>query len=643
MGAPRLRPRLESSRRADFDLTPDRWQRSQNRQPVTRQPDPQDRSRAKSNPGVARPDSFSEDDRPLAEIRKNIHDALRMVSLHRWAFFVPFSVVTCTAFILSLSYPRTYRASTTFERRDDPVMLSLQTSAAAMGFKQFRSTVVRDLRSAAYMSEVVQELGLPGVDERTEDGALTEAADRRRTALARSLAGTLSVRVASPSVQLDIITITYTGPDPAIGRKLVDQAKRTYIRRTMKWIHDDFLTRQREYFQQEATEAQRELLVARRQEQDLRLENPLVDPANPGTISLKLAQLDMERRELLLRQREYRADRSAIEQMLAAVEAATVDRLGVLDKEKPITTQTPLSAEARALTARIRTLDNQVANLRSTRGMTDQHPEVASILKERAALTRRLEQPRDRDQEAIFVALPPAVATTTPIDLAARSERARLLTQLAAQEDKLKEIDISLQTNQLNSEEHAHAKDLFAQKQTEFAELLGDITQAGQRQRKALATVASIQPAITAFERGRLLLFSEGSPARGGSRPISPKASTVVLLALFSGLATGIVFVVLAEVFDHVFRTSSQVARGLGLPLLESIDEIVTAHDRRRRLLQRAVLTPIVVTCFVTLTLLTGAMAYLSIERPATFEKLRKFPEAAIHLFAGEPPSSKNS
>ena len=38
-----------------------------------------------------RPESTIGDDRPFAEIRKNLQDGLRMLSLHRWAFIVPFT------------------------------------------------------------------------------------------------------------------------------------------------------------------------------------------------------------------------------------------------------------------------------------------------------------------------------------------------------------------------------------------------------------------------------------------------------------------------------------------------------------------------------------------------------------------------
>ena len=116
--------------------------------------------------------------------------------------------------------------------------------------------------------------------------------------------------------------------------------------------------------------------------------------------------------------------------------------------------------------------------------------------------------------------------------------------------------------------------------------------------------------------------------------PIAPKAKNIILLSILLGVAAGVVFVILAEVMDHVYRSSGQVARSLGLPILDAIDEIVTAQDRRRILVHRMVVTPIVIGAGLALTTLTGSMAYLSLRQPTAYEKLRRIPEAALEFFA---------
>lgn len=594
---------------------------------------------------LGRGEHVIDEDRPFAEIRRTLHDALRMLSLHRWAFFIPFSLVTCAAFVLSLYYPRTYRATTSFERRNDPVMTNLPISAGAASFKYFRNTMVQDLTSVECMSEVVENLGLAKDLERNPDGTLTAASIQRRNALARSLASGLRVSTVSPSEHIDIIRITYSGPDPTIGRKLVDEVKRTYGRRTMAWIRT-FLTSQRDYFEQEAQEASAEVKRTQREETRLRLENPLVDPNNPGTISLKLAQLEMESRELQMRRREYEAELSALQQLLAATELPVVSGPEPADEGEAPGKEVYLSPQAHQLSGQIREVDRKIEELRTTRGMTDLHPEIEKLLVRRRWLHDELEHQCAIDYDAAVTngslgTLAKVSSSTVLAGEPYNGDRARLLVQIAAQKAKLKDIEISMRTNELATDQIRQAKREVYDKQEEFAEVMGRVAQAKQKQRRLETTLASIEPAIKAVEQNRLLRFSEGQPARGSSIPISPKSHTIVLLSLLAGLATGVVFVVLAEVFDHVYRASGQVARSLGLPLLESIDEIITAKDRRYHFLRKAVVTPLIVTCLVGLTGFVGSMAYLSVEQPWTYQKIRKIPQAAIRLFADQPPDTQ--
>ncbi len=615
---------------------------------MTKQAYSSGRSRTKGAGSLGRTEQPVEDDRPFAEIRRTLHDALRMLSLHRWAFFIPFSVVTCAAFIVSLYYPRTYMATTSFERRNDPVMMNLPISAGAASFKYFRNTMVHDLTAVKSMSEVVENLNLTKDFERNEDGTLTEASKRRRDALARSLSAKLHISTTSPSEQIDIIQVTYTGPDPTIGRRLVDEVKRTYIRRTMVWIHE-FLTSQRDYFTQQAREALAEVKKAQREETRLRLENPHVDPANPGSVSLKLTQLEMERRDLTLRQRGYHAELSALQQLLAATQPTVPVEPGSANHGDSLDNVELLSPEALEMGAQIRQVEHKIDELRTTRGMTDAHPEVKDLLARCRRLGSELEQQRIKDRNTTTTNAPldkVALQITAGMSMAAQpyqSERTRLLVQIAAQKAKLKDLEISLETNELTTKQLLQAKREVYDKQEEFAETTGKASQARQRHRQLEATLMNIEPAIKAIDQDRLLQFSAGQPARGSVRPISPKARIVILLALMAGISTGIVMVVLAEVLDHVYRSSGQVARSLGLPMLESIDEIITSEDRRYLFVRKAVLTPLIVVCFIGFTGLTASMAYLSIEQPWTYQKIQEIPQAAINLFAAETPDNETT
>lgn len=587
---------------------------------------------------LGRAENAFDDDRPFAEVRKTLHDALRLLSQHRWMFFVPFCLVTCAAFIASLYVPRTYSATTSFELRNDPVMINLPMSAGAASFKYFRNTMVRDLTSVECMTEVVDALGLPKDAERDAEGKLTTDSARNRDALARMYSANVNVSVSSPSELVDIVKIGYTGPDPTIGRALVDQLKKTYTRRTMAWIHD-FLVSQRDYFFHEANEAREELLRAEREDTRLRMENPFVNPADPGAISSRLAQLESERRELQIRKREYETELDGYRQLLAASEPQAETHAG---DPGPLIESEFASQETVNLLTQIQEIQGKVTALRDTRGMTDYHPDVIAMLELRKGLEEKVREQRERDRQMASSGVGTmSGGTELPRSIGPwQSERARLMIQIAAQNTKIKDLEISLASNDRSIEELTHAKDNVYDKQEEFGAVIANVQRAKQRLAQAESTVSTIDPAIKAVEQDRLMQFAEGQPARGGNIPVSPRGITVLLLCLVAGAIAGAIFVFLAELLDHVFRSSSQVGRSLGLPILEAIDEIVTGNDRRRYLVQHAVVTPLLILVCLGVTGLTGSMAYLSLTQPWTYQKIRGIPQTALNLFIESKPEA---
>jgi len=613
---------------------------------VTKQDQLTPANRAQSQPAGTRPDTPAEDERPLAEVRRTVQDLVRMVSLHRWAFLVPCCVVASGAFVLSLYYPRTYRAVTSFERRNDPILVNLPNTSGSASFDYFRSTMVRDLTSPEYLEEVVDNIGLTKDFERAPDGNLTAPSRRRRLALASSLAETLRIDSEAPNKHMDIIWLRYTGPDANIGSRLLNELKKTYIRRTMGWIRE-FLEKQQSYYAHEAELAMEEVKLAEHDLTTLRLELPYADPQTPGSIATQMSQYELAREGLLARRREYATELSAQEQMLANIET----RLhSAMDTKTEVFSHLSL----------VQDLDRKIENLKQTRGMTLQHPEVQGLLSERRRLLAELDEYREQRGETTVTNVPIS-SPSAPVSASAvppresggarplQSEYAQLRVQIAAQVAKLKEIDIDLQTNARALAELMNAKETVHERQEEYADIVNRVNKAKRRHGDVLRTLESIEPAIRAVEQDRLLQFTAGSPARGSSYPVNPQARTIVLLAILAGLGAGAVFVILAELLDHVFHNSGQVARSLGLPILESIDEIVTTIDRRRQFMRRVVVVPIALSCCLGFVSATGFLAYVSIRKPWVYERIKAIPRSTLEFLAGnqdggepEGPSSPN-
>jgi hypothetical protein len=297
----------------------------------------------------------------------------------------------------------------------------------------------------------------------------------------------------------------------------------------------------------------------------------------------------------------------------------------------------PLSEESLKIVSLVEATNAEIEQLQRTRGMTDQHPSIVELAATRDSLRRRLERQRDIDAQLAggedAVVGPPPDAALSPAAVAWQRSRNELDVRISAQEQKIKEVQIDLDANHEAIAQLEQAKTELFDRREEFELVHDRVVKAKQRVAQHEKTLAGIVPAIKTIEQGRLLQFSEGGPASGGVTPISPKSSSIILLALLAGVTAGVIFVVLAELVDGIFRSSGQVARSLGLPVLESIDEIVTGQDRRRLLVQRTVVAPLIVAGCLCITGLTGSMAYLSLQRPWAYERLRTIPQAALDLF----------
>ena len=579
----------------------------------------------------SRPDLPTEDGRPFAELRKTISDTFRIISVHRWAFLVPFSLVSSAAFLLSLYYPRTYQATTTFERRNDPIMIDLPSAAGAASFRYFRSTMERDLTSLAYMSEAVENLGLLSDLSRQPDGTLTPEAERKRSSLARELGGTIAINTMSPNEHVDIIKLTYTGPDPRIGTKLLDEVKKTYTRRTMAWIRR-FLESQRDYFAQSLIEAGDVVKLALHDQTRLRMESPHFNPEDPGEVTVRIGAYELERRELELRRRDYDAELQSLRQMIAMTQPAEVTAQGVDELGDAIRMYS--SPETLHAVDQIQRIDVEIDKLRTTRGVTDEHPEMKHLSAQRRVADAELQRTRERDREAASQphhGVGPGLAIAHPL----LGERARLAIQMATQEARIRDMDITIGTNEAAIEQLRTAKAGIFGHLDEYSDITANVSKARQRHREISETLSKIEPAIKAIEQDRVLQFTAGEPARGSIIPVNPKSTTIMLLAILSGLGAGVVFVMLAEILDSVYHNSTQIARSLGLPILETIDVIVTSGDRRRLLVQQAVFAPLLLVAFLSLTGFSVA-AFPSIERPWTFQEIRALPQSAMKLFASK-------
>jgi hypothetical protein len=279
-----------------------------------------------------------------------------------------------------------------------------------------------------------------------------------------------------------------------------------------------------------------------------------------------------------------------------------------------------------------------VAELKIRRGMTDLHPDIV----EEVALQQRYRDALAAELEAAPEEPAPELNGPSEPYLAAASGHSMWLPAVAQVEMDLASRN---EQHQLNAEEIARLEEQVAEyvamqgnvfaKRQEFGRLEEELERAREEYETYQGLVDECNRALTVENQNRGILFTDVVPVEGQHVAVSPLAKTVLLLSLLAGAVTGTVFVFIAELFDRRFRTSAQVGRSLGLPILENINEIVTAAQRRRAFLRRTILVPAVAALLLGMVLLSGGASYLSLSHPDSYERMTRVPRSVWARLGG--------
>lgn len=562
----------------------------------------------------------------VSDVRHTLQEVLRIAGHRRWRFVFPFCLVGATALVCSLWVPRQYTTQTVVKREHDPVFSSMMGRAWTHPYAEIKNRMLSDLQDEEAITAILEELDLPEGLERFDDGGLTPAAEARRRRLARAVAEGLSVKSLSSIKDCDVMAINLVMADAAHMEEILAAVRDHYIT-TAKQRTVDLLRDVEQFFRGESDRCRAELETLERQLLEYELKYPGINPdaSDPGRTeqtTLVVERLELERKiDTLRTQRQGLADRLAaltrLGQDVATPEAASA-----------LLQPNPRHAE---LNQEITLLLKQIAESRTLRGMTDLHPTIVQ-LQNRVALRREelAGTPREIAMTADSVAGGDSVAAAIE-DLTRQVAEADAA--IAAHQSRLSAIEDTLariEKTRIQTVEHRQ-----------------DYIRLRQKEAQATAELQSWQQNIGPIERiflvedaNRTIHFATVKGVDPVLKPSAPNALLVTLVCLGIAAAVGILVVLASELVDRSFRTAKQLKGALGIPLIESIDEILTAAVHRRRMVKRLVLMPVATAACAAALLLAGSMAYLSIERPRDYARLRSAPTRVTRVFFGQGWSS---
>ncbi len=563
----------------------------------------------------------------FGNMRRSVSEVLRVLSVRKWVFLVPFCIATSAAFTLSLYVPRRYVAKTVFERRDDPVLVNLPRSEGTGAFVAFRRTLANDVADVRSLTKMVEKRGLLEKLQTPSEGS---PADARRWA-ERASSG-IEVSFLHQSPNLDMIELRLAMDDPTDARLLLNEVRDHYIRTTQERI-TRHLSETRDYFEGECD--QRQAIVEQLQDDLLTFqqEHHGLNPLNPA---INFAQLDTLRTDLTMlkrRQREMETRLGARREALPVVSvsenedvAGVAANMGIgLGMEVSVR-----SAESMRLASELQDVWNQIDDLKFSRGMTDRHPEIQSLRRRADRLVATIRQQDVEDEQRLAanrvmqIPMMPAVRKVAGTSRPEAFVEVEILERLVA--DNLEEIAVA---GSRIAELEGMQREAFRRRK-EFSTRQSQVERAKYDLGLFRTYADQINRVLKADESQRGILFEKIKPARCSFIPMSPRLTTVVLLAMVAGGGLGTVMVLLSELFDRTIRTRHQVMEGLGLPILESIDVIATLAVRRKRMFMKYLLVPSASLVLLVVVGGSGSMAYLSLHNKSVYERAIALPKSVM-------------
>jgi len=553
------------------------------------------------------------------ELQRTVREILRVVLYRKWSFLIPFCVAASVVLISSHRLPREYKARTIFERRSPIPISTVLEHSGPVSMSAMRASIQYDMMGPEAMAAVADELGLTKDLPRKPDGRLSSAGRERQKSIAKGLAGMLNLSMLKTGHDLDQMQLSARSNDPEFVVSLVNHTRDNYIKVSRRKFLDK-LREAQQFYQTDFDALMKSIDLHERGLAALLKEFPYVSQDASRAASQHAAVDETNIKNMESRVQESRRKISRLEAELASMpEPKLLPQQGLGSRADFLDSGADLERERRRLMDLILRLEDQMMQNRIENGMLERHPTMQTLLRKKqralhdlAALEQQVgDEPRPRE---VYSADPAVVAVQS-------SERRRMLTDLAEARTVLAvaEEQITETKSQLSNYEQLQAdsterRTQYLQMKLSLKDERNHLTEIRTNERK-LARVLDIDAKDQGIE------FITIGEAESSRRPISPKAQSVLLLAFGVGLAFGACAVFLREFFDHTFHAASAVSFSLGVPVLEGIDEILLPADRRRLLARKLVMVP-VACAFLSVLVVSGSLAYLSLEHPRRFKRI---------------------
>lgn len=580
----------------------------------------------------------------VQDVRHMLNEALDVARRRRWTFLIPAAVGTLVAMVYTFTYPRVYNARTIFERRDTLIQANLIRAYQhnPYAFSRLRRSIYIDVKGYKAVEVAIEQLGMDKDLPRDADGELTEKGKRIKQAMVNKFSSKCEVYLQDETDSCDNITVLLPSEKPEVVAALVTKLRDNYIKNARRRIYA-ILSDAYDYFQEEAKKCRTEVTRLEAKTMAFRAEFPGIDPSDPESVVRRIMAMKAQKGDLEKRIRELKAEIQVNQEArgVAGTTTPSSDQIGstslpsVLNVRvaMPAKRVNPVYAEGEAAVIKLK---KEIEDRRST--LTDEHPAMRRLYER----STRLEQELAQTPKTIAAAHGPVVqrgvggraGLMDEADRIRRQEQIKIEVSLRELNQQLVRAEREARDTHERTALLENQKVAVLERREEFLCLKNDLAAARESLAKESKRLVSISELLKAEKNNSGVTFEVLEETQVSPKPVSPKVGRLVTMSIGFGIAVGLGLVLLTELLDRTFRSASQVTEALGLPVLQSIGQIITPEYRRRRF-ARQVMMHATATAVIALAGVTGGMVYLSLEKPQLFERIKDDPGLVTRQILG--------
>jgi succinoglycan biosynthesis transport protein ExoP len=544
----------------------------------------------------------------MPEETADISQYLTILKNRKKYFIIPALVVLVVAILVARLLPAIYESSSTILIEEQQIPQEFVRSTVTGFADQRIQSLTQQILSRVKLWEIIQQFNLYDDMRKkyTREEVLESMRDNIKINTISAEVGGKQRRRGGPEITI-AFTISYCGKNPGTVQKVAGTLASLYLEQNLKTREaqaqstTQFLQAELKELQERIKGLGEKITAFKEQHEGLLPEQQEFNRQQAARLEMEIRQLDSTVRNVEER-KNYLQGQLATVQPDAPIIGATGERI-MAPSERLKALEIKL-ADLRAKFSDdypdVRRVRREIAELKKIVGQTgesssirrqkltqlkaelaqaqgkysDQHPEIIKLKNEIARL-EKVPESSPAPQPVAGADNPAYISLTTQVK-AADIDIASYRSQQAAMRDKLQMYRARLEEAPKVEQDWLALQRDYQNAHHKYQEVMNKILE------------ARIGEGMEEHQKGEK--FTLIDPASYPEKPVSPKRWLILLAGLISSLAAGLGTVALAEHLDHSVKSSDELMRLTGLPVLGSIIRIQTTEDiawarRKRRLI----------------------------------------------------------